>query len=77
MHYSIAQVLPQYPFSNESWERHPSEVLERMKYIEKVPPCSVGGEEYAYYSGSEVKDWFKLERARIERSIKQKELDTA
>ena len=66
---------PMFPFGLMSWILNPSEVLERIKYIETMPPCSVGRKGFFYYM-PEVKDWLQLERDRIEICIKQKELVT-
>ena len=64
------------PFSGEEWERMPSEVLERMKYIETLPPTdSRSNWPYAYwhihdyYSREDVVLWLQKERDRIDSKI--------
>ena len=71
---------PQYPFSSEPWKRHPSEVLERMKYIGTMPPMLCNRTKIAqyYYKQKDFRIWYKRERERIERCVwcklKKKEL---
>ena len=64
------------PFSSMDWNKHPSEVLKRMMFIETMPPsCFVppGYEKHlSYYDLPGVQDWLNMERDKIERCIKQK-----
>lgn len=57
---------PKNPFSRFPWLLSPTKVLERMTYIETLPPFILDADLHVYYyTFREVIDWFRLERKNV------------
>ena len=58
---------PENPFSHIKWDKHPTEVLENMMYIETLPPIPQDDITNIdqYYKSPDVIEWLELERWRI------------